>query len=115
MSKHQLAAVMPFISEEGSYKKELLAALIAFKKGDFTVRLPNELKGIDGQIVELFNSIVSVNQIMTDEFERISRVVGKEGRLSERINLSNIGGSRMGWVKSINALIGDLVWPTSEM
>ncbi|MBI4412658.1 MAG: HAMP domain-containing protein, partial [Deltaproteobacteria bacterium] len=106
---------MPFLPPEGFEKKQLLAALIALKKGDFSVRLPEDLKGIDGQIAEVFNGICVVNQMMTAEFDRINRVVGKEGRIRERINLGHVDGSRMAWVRSINALIGDLVWPTSEI
>ena len=115
MSKRQLATVMSFVPEEGFDKKHLLMALLALKKGDFSFRLPTHLKGIDGQMSEVFNHIAELNQTMTQEFERISRVVGKEGKITERINLTNLGGSRMDWVKSINTLIGDLVWPTSEM
>ncbi|HEX5037190.1 MAG TPA: response regulator [bacterium] len=116
MPKQQLAAVVPLVSsEEGFSKKDLLAALNALKKGDFSVRLPENLKGVDGQIAETFNSIAVLNQTVTAEFERISRAVGKEGRINERVTLNNQGGSRLDWVRSINALIGDLVWPTSEM
>src|SRR5579871_440335 len=45
-------------------KKQLLAALSAFKKGDFTVRLPEHLIGIDGKIADAFNTVVELNERM---------------------------------------------------
>ncbi len=63
-------------------KKILLTALIALKKGDFTTRLPVDLPGMDGKIADAFNEVVELNQHMADELERLSRVVGKEGKLS---------------------------------
>src|SRR5438105_4991654 len=52
---------------------------------------------------------------MSRELERIGRVVGKEGRIGQRISLGVVSE---GWADSIgciNTLIGDLVHPTSEM
>jgi len=47
-----------------------LAALRAFRKGDFSVRLPIGLTGIDGEIGEAFNDVVELNERLTKEFER---------------------------------------------
>ena len=44
--------------------KMLLKTLRAFKKGNFTVRLPEDLTGVDGEIAGTFNSIVEMNQMM---------------------------------------------------
>jgi HAMP domain-containing protein/CheY-like chemotaxis protein/signal transduction histidine kinase len=95
-------------------KKELLTALRSFQRGDFSVRLPGDWVGADAKIAEAFNAVVTLNQKMSKELQRISRVVGKDGRISERASLGDVGGSWEGWVDSVNALIGDLVWPTSE-
>jgi HAMP domain-containing protein/signal transduction histidine kinase/DNA-binding response OmpR family regulator len=114
VSKRSLATVTPLSQPEGLDKKQLLAMLSAMKKGDFSVRLPSHLKGIDGQIAETLNALSDTHQKVTDEVERISRLVGKEGKIDERISLTNLNGARLEWVKSINNLIGDLVWPTSE-
>src|SRR5437868_5167027 len=59
-------------------KAMLLAALIAFKKGDFSVRMPLDLTGIDGKIADAFNDVIELNQRMSMELDRLSRVVGKE-------------------------------------
>ncbi len=42
--------------------KTVLKALRAFRKGDFSVRLPLDLTGIDGEITEAFNDIAELNR-----------------------------------------------------
>jgi methyl-accepting chemotaxis protein len=62
---------------EALESRQLLNALKAFKRGDFSVRLRDDLRGIDGEIAAAFNEIVDLNEQMTHEFERLSKVVGK--------------------------------------
>src|SRR5213082_664491 len=95
--------------------KQLLNALIAFKRGNFSVRLPADWTGLAGKVADTFNEVIAINERMSGELERIGRVVGKEGRIGQRISL---GAVSEGWADSIgciNTLIGDLVHPTSEM
>jgi HAMP domain-containing protein/signal transduction histidine kinase/CheY-like chemotaxis protein len=95
--------------------KQLLAALTAFKRGDFSVRLPDDWTGLAGKVADTFNDVIGINERMSRELVRIRRVVGKEGRISQRVSL---GAVSEGWADSIgciNTLIGDLVHPTSEM
>ena len=102
-------------SEDEVDLKELLQVLIAFKRGDFTVRLPEHLTGIGGKIADALNDVIAKNQRMTQELERIARVVGKEGRITQRATLGDVSNSWADSLGSVNALIGDLVSPTSEM
>ncbi|MEA3186385.1 MAG: hypothetical protein QOD99_215, partial [Chthoniobacter sp.] len=95
--------------------KQLLNSLTAFKRGDFSVRLPDEWTGIEGKVADAFNEVIGMNQRMAQELERISRVVGKEGRINQRASLGEISGSWADSIGSVNTLIGDLVHPTSEM
>ena len=46
---------------------------------------------------------------------RVERVVGREGRMTERAALREMNGGWAASVGSINALIGDLVQPTTEV
>ncbi len=94
--------------------KALLAALTALQKGDFTVRLPIEWTGIAGKVADTFNEVVALNERMAKELDRVSRVVGIEGKLNQRASLGDVGGSWAESVTSVNALIDDLVHPTSE-
>ncbi len=95
--------------------KRLLTALVAFKRGDFSARLPDDWTGVAGKIADAFNELIRTNQRMTHELERIRRVVGKEGRITQRASLGDVSDSWARAIGSINDLIGDLVHPTSEM
>src|SRR5256886_727426 len=95
--------------------KQLLTALLAFKRGDFSARLPEDWTGVAGKIADTFNDVIAKNERMTQELERIGRVVGKEGRITQRASLGDVSNSWAGAVASVNGLIGDLVHPTSEM
>src|SRR5713226_8284119 len=96
-------------------RKGLLSALRAFKKGDFSVRLPMDLIGIDGEIAQVFNEVVEVNEKVTNEFARIRDEVGREGQINQRVRLPAATGSWSDCVDSVNTLIGDLIRPTSEV
>src|SRR4051794_30937472 len=95
--------------------KLLLKTLRAFKKGDFSVRLPSDLTGIDGEIAEAFNDIADLNHGLAQELERVAKVVGKEGRIEERGRLAGATGCWSECVDSVNAMIGDIVQPTIEV
>jgi HAMP domain-containing protein/signal transduction histidine kinase/DNA-binding response OmpR family regulator len=93
---------------------EVLAALNSFKRGDFSVRLPQEWAGLPGKISDAFNDVVELNQRMAKELSRLSRVVGKEGRITQRASLGDVTGSWADAISSVNDLVSDLVHPTSE-
>ncbi len=92
----------------------LLDALIALKKGRAGVRLPSDWTGVAGRVADAFNEVVELNERMASEMARLNRVVGKEGRLSQRLSLGDVGGFWQESVESVNQLIDDLVHPTSE-
>src|SRR5438445_531110 len=94
---------------------QLLAALMAFKRGDFSARLPEDWTGVPGKIADTFNAVIETNQRTTRELERIVHAVGKEGRISQRASIGEVSGSWADVIQCINVLIGDLVRPTSEM
>ena len=96
-------------------RRQILVALRAFRRGDFSVRLPVQVEGIDADIAEAFNEIVEMNELLTKEFSRLSRVVGKDGRIGER---GHVHGASGGWessIRSVNDLIEDMVQPTAEV
>src|SRR6195256_980034 len=95
--------------------KQLLAALTAFKRGDFSAQLPDDWTGIAGKIADTFNDVIRLNQRLTQELARIGHVVGKEGRIRQRASLGGASGSWADAMRSVNNLIEDLVHPTSEM
>jgi HAMP domain-containing protein/signal transduction histidine kinase/DNA-binding response OmpR family regulator len=98
----------------GFDRRRLLAALAQFKRGDFEARLPEDWTGIDGKIADTFNEVVQINQRMASELERLSRVVGTEGKITQRATLGDVRGAWSASVESVNNLISDLVHPTRE-
>ncbi len=95
--------------------KLLLKALVAFKKGDFSVRLPGEWTGEAGKIADTLNDIIELSDKTAKEVERVSRVVGKEGKIMHRASVPAASGSWLRLVDSTNLLIDDMARPTSEM
>src|SRR2546422_10212806 len=83
----------------------LLAALTALKKGDFSVRLPLEWTGVAGKVADTFNEVLDRNERMARELERLSRVVGKEGKITQRASLGDVSGAWADSIASVNALI----------
>jgi HAMP domain-containing protein/signal transduction histidine kinase/CheY-like chemotaxis protein len=108
---------MPAVQElesTGLDTTALLAGLIALKKGDCSVRLPSHWTGVAGKVADTFNEVVELNERMARELQRLSRVVGKEGKLAQRASLGDVSGLWHDSVACVNALIDDLVHPTSE-
>jgi methyl-accepting chemotaxis protein len=95
--------------------EELLEALISLRKGEFTVRLPQNWVGLRGKVADTFNDVMDQLEGMTNEVDRISRVVGKEGKIKQRASAGHLRGSWAGTIDSVNQLISDLAHPTSEM
>ena len=95
--------------------KVLLSVLAQVKGGDFTARMPLEWTGVAGKVADGLNDVIIANQALEAELARVSRVVGKQGRLSQRVVLGGSAQSWSGSVESVNSLIDDLVRPTSEM
>ena len=73
---------------------ELLKALRAFKRGDFSVRMPLSLTGIDGEIAQAFNDLVELNETMTTELANTADQVGKDGHVGRRLVVAGAAG---GW------------------
>src|SRR6201747_526241 len=95
--------------------KALLSVLAQVKGGDFTARMPLEWTGVAGKVADCLNDVIISNQALEAELARVSRVVGKEGELSQRAVLGGWTQSWSGSVESVNSLIDALVRPTSEM
>ena len=89
--------------------------MIAFKDGDFSVRLPVDQTGIAGKIADTLNDIFKLNERMASEFARISSAVGKEGKINQRASLGSASGDWAECLDSVNGLIGDLVQPSTEV
>src|SRR5467141_2505579 len=97
------------------FQRQLLAVLLEFRDGNFAVRLPSGLAGLDGKIADAFNDIATISDRRAQDVARISRMVGKEGRVKERLSMVGMVGTRAAETGAVNTLIDDLVWPTIEV
>ncbi len=95
--------------------REILRALQSVRDGDFSVRLPGDKAGLAGKVADTFNEIVGSSERLASELERAGRIVGKEGRTRHRVGLDRRSGSWGAMEGSVNTLIDDLLWPTTEV
>jgi HAMP domain-containing protein len=95
--------------------RELLRVLTEVKNGNFTVRMPVDEVGLNGKVFDTLNEIISLNERMMSEFTRAGNTIGKQGKLTQRIELPSTKGSWKEGVNSLNVLISDLVHPTIEI
>jgi signal transduction histidine kinase/HAMP domain-containing protein/CheY-like chemotaxis protein len=93
---------------------ELAEALDRVAAGDLNVRLPPR-GGAVGEVVDRLNRLVEVQRRGTRELLRISRMVGREGRMTERLDEEGFEGAWVDISRAVNALIDDLARPTTEI
>jgi HAMP domain-containing protein/CheY-like chemotaxis protein/signal transduction histidine kinase len=94
---------------------DLLNALQAMRVGDFSVRMPGNQVGLLGKIADTFNEIVAANERMAQQLERVGHVVGREGKTRQRVKFGWSHGAWGEMENSVNTLIDDLLWPTTEV
>ena len=94
---------------------ELLRSLRAFKRGDFSVRMPLNLTGIDGEIAQAFNDVVELEEAKAAEIARVAELVGKEGQFTQRMKLSGATGGWADVIDNLNTLVGDVMYPVHEV
>jgi HAMP domain-containing protein/CheY-like chemotaxis protein/signal transduction histidine kinase len=95
--------------------RHILAALRAFKRGEFTVKLRDDLAGVDGQIAETFNEIVDMVRTIRDEASDVSGAVGKQGQAAKRMRRFNLSGGWAEYVAAVNEVINDLTGHANEI
>jgi signal transduction histidine kinase/ActR/RegA family two-component response regulator len=93
----------------------MLQVLSQVKAGDFSARMPLHWLGVEGKIADRLNEIIRANQVLGTELERVSRVVGKEGKLSQRVAFNGTDEVWGDHIECVNNLIDDLVQPSNEM
>ncbi|ASG24871.1 hybrid sensor histidine kinase/response regulator [Nitrospirillum viridazoti CBAmc] len=71
--------------------------------------------GVLGKIADTFNEIVAANERMAQQLERVGQVVGREGKTRQRVKFNLSSGSWGDMEGSVNSLIDDLLWPTTEV
>ena len=92
----------------------VVAALEALHRGDFGHRLrPRD--GISREVQDAFNTLAERLDHTSLELARVSRVVGRDGEMGERLRMDGLRG---GWETigdSFNTVITDLIRPSTEV
>jgi HAMP domain-containing protein/CheY-like chemotaxis protein len=94
--------------------RQLLEGLRALDNGDFRTRLTPNGDPLMADVVEVFNSVASRHERLSEELRRVSFAVGREGNMRERVTLPAAGSWNTS-VEAVNNLITDLVQPTTEV
>jgi signal transduction histidine kinase/HAMP domain-containing protein/CheY-like chemotaxis protein len=93
---------------------ELSEALRRVRRGELDVRLARR-GGLAGEVVDQFNELVALQERRNRDLLRISRVVGREGRMLERLDEESYDGALAESAHALNGLIDDLAQPTAEI
>ncbi|WP_327030235.1 HAMP domain-containing protein [Micromonospora sp. NBC_01740] len=114
MTTKQSATVDQSAPDHEALLGELTEALRRVRGGDLKVRLPRRA-GRAGEVADAFNEVVSLQEQQYLDLRRISRIVGRDGRLTERLDDEGLDGSWAEGQRAVNSLIDDLGRPTTEI
>ncbi|MDG4821669.1 HAMP domain-containing protein [Asanoa sp. WMMD1127] len=102
------------LKESRRQLEELTEALRRVARGDLKARLPRR-QGLAGEVADAFNDVVAMQERQHLDVRRIARIVGRDGRLTERLDEEGYDGSWAESQRAINSLIDDLGRPTTEI
>ncbi|MFH8518943.1 HAMP domain-containing protein [Streptomyces gelaticus] len=103
------------IDVDAAALNRLLAGLVAMRDGNFRRRLTVSGDGVMAEIAAVFNEVADRNLHLTGELARVRRVVGREGKLTERLEMGACEGSWAAAIDASNELVDDLARPVSEV
>ncbi|MER6104064.1 HAMP domain-containing protein [Streptomyces sp. NPDC001832] len=103
------------INVDAAALNRLLAGLVAMRDGNFRRRLTVSGDGVLAEIAAVFNEVADRNLHLTGELARVRRVVGREGKLTERLETGACEGSWAAAIDASNELVDDLARPVSEV
>ncbi|MFF4580529.1 HAMP domain-containing protein, partial [Streptomyces sp. NPDC001373] len=93
----------------------LLTALVSMRDGNFRKRLTVSGDGVMAEIAAVYNEVAARNLHLTGELSRVRRMVGREGKLGERLETGACEGSWAAAIDASNQLVDDLARPVSEV
>ncbi len=87
------------VTVEAAAMNRLLGALVSMRDGNFRKRLTVTGDGVMAEIAAVFNEVADRNLHLTGELARVRRMVGREGKLTERLETGPSEGS---WAAAID-------------
>src|SRR5690606_28059665 len=94
---------------------EILGALRALVRGEPSVRLPDHMGGLDGQVAATFNQLAQLHMDLEEQFRVLRQAIGSEGKTHSRMHLAGSSGSWARSVSSVNDLLDDLTNHTENI
>src|SRR5206468_3401709 len=92
LGRHQDREVQIAMLDEAD-RADLLTALRAARDGDFSSRLELRSDGVMTEVAEALNGLLERNDQMSRELLRVGKIIGREGRMTERAELDGAGGA----------------------
>jgi HAMP domain-containing protein/signal transduction histidine kinase/DNA-binding response OmpR family regulator len=114
-AKDKPPAVVNLMEPDTLDNRQLLKVLSDVRNGNFSVRMPVDQVGITGKICDTLNEIITLNELLMTELTKAGKTIGKQGKLTHRVELPYARGAWSNGVDAINGLISDLVHPTIEI
>jgi HAMP domain-containing protein/signal transduction histidine kinase/CheY-like chemotaxis protein len=103
------------VQVDAAAMERLLAALVSMRDGNFRKRLTVSGDGMMAEISAVFNEVADRQMHLTGELSRVRRMVGREGKLSERLEAGASEGAWAAAIEAANALVDDMTRPVSEV
>jgi HAMP domain-containing protein/signal transduction histidine kinase/CheY-like chemotaxis protein len=100
---------------EDNFKRQLLTTLASLNGGDFSVRLPGDLTGLDGKLADTFNEVAERMEHFGKNVSRLRNEVGRKGKIGERMPMGDAVGGWADRIEAVNSLVDDLSQPTVDM
>ncbi len=95
--------------------RDLIDALHAAAAGEVGVRVKTRRRGLYREAADAFNALAETREQTTSELLRVSKAIGRDGRLDERARPEGLRGTWQQSVEAVNSMIGDLARPTVEV
>lgn len=96
------------LSVSDSNGRVILEGLMAIKNGNFSVRLPENWSGLNGEIAKTLNQIFEQLGTFTTEVTRVAREVGTEGKLGGQANVKGVSGTWKDLTDNVNKMANNL-------
>lgn len=92
----------------------LIEALQALAKGDWSMRLPTDGREVDATSAQAYNTVADLLKTLMSELQRVREQVGQQGLHGERVRMAAARGGWADGVDAINGLLDDLLGALSQ-
>jgi hypothetical protein len=103
-TKAKVTSTTTIVESDELDNRQLLKVLSDVRNGNFNVRMPVDQIGITGKICDTLNEIITLNELLMTELTKAGKTIGKQGKLTHRVELPYARGAWNNGVDAINGL-----------